>query len=173
MKNKDGACRSVGFCSTQHLWVCGGAEVKQSRQGGFQAWEQRRTWKEELPEISSCRNRIRENVSRMEMGATLCCQAWTKMKSQWRTGEEAVGGGGGKNNELKHSHLCWQNNLLHSIFSQPQLFLHSHSTVIALRSVWKKQRNYFVVALFLMICYPFVFIGHPCPGAFGHITKYN
>lgn len=21
MKNKDGACRFLGFCSTQHLWV--------------------------------------------------------------------------------------------------------------------------------------------------------
>lgn len=56
----------------------------------------RRTWMEELTEIISCRNHITESVSRMEMGATLCCQPWAKMKSQWRTGEKAEGGGGEK-----------------------------------------------------------------------------
>lgn len=118
----------------------GGSGVKQSRQEDFQAREKRRTWKEELPEISSCRNHIRENASRMEMGATICCQARMKMKSLSSTGEEAEGGGGGgKNNELKHSPLCWQNNLLHSIFSQPQLFLHCCSAVIVLKAVMKKQ----------------------------------
>jgi len=53
--------------------------------------------------------------------------------------EEAEGGGGGKKSELKPSPLCWQNNLLHSVFSQPQLFLHYRSTVIPLRAVQKKQ----------------------------------
>lgn len=80
MKDKDRARSPVGFCSTQCVCVCGGAGVKQSRQEDFQAQEKRRTWKEELPEISSCRNHIRENASRMEMGATICCQARTKMK---------------------------------------------------------------------------------------------
>lgn len=30
---------------------------------------------------------------------------------------------------MKHSHLCWQNNLLHSIFSQPQLSIWNVSSL--------------------------------------------
>lgn len=82
MKAKGWDCTSWDF--TPHvvcMCKCGGAEVKQSRQEDFQSQEERRTWKEELPENSSCRNHIRENASRRKMGATICCQARMKMTS--------------------------------------------------------------------------------------------
>lgn len=150
---------------------CGGAEVKQKKISGLRG-------EKNLKGGAAWDELLQESHQRECKQDGKCCQPYAASHEQrWKVSEglgrrlkeEEVG----KNNELKHSHLCWQNNLLHHIFSQLQLFPHSCSTVIALRPGWRKQRNYFVVALFLMMCYPFVFIGHPCPGAFGHITKYN
>lgn len=80
MKAKAWACSSWDFTPRSVcMCKCGDAGVKQSRHEDFKSQEERRTWKEELPENNSCRNHIKANASRRKTGATICCQARMKM----------------------------------------------------------------------------------------------